>query len=123
MSVRAIDKATGDWTFGQGLQNYISGEAEIAQDIATALRVFLGEWFADTAFGVDWWNLLGRKNGAEAIVLACRRVIASRPGVTRINRVVPSLDVRTRRVTISYDVSTVYSLRTVNSVAVITPSA
>ncbi len=121
MSVRAIEKSTGDWTLGQGRQNYLSGLAEIEQDIATALKVFLGECFFDTTAGVDWWNLLGSRDGAEAIVLQCRRVIASRPGVTRINSVTPTSDGRTRRLTIAYDVSTVYSLRTAN--AVIVPSS
>lgn len=118
MSVRAIDPVTKDWTWGQGRQNYLTGEAEINQDIATALRVFLGECFFDTTFGVDWWNLLGGKGTAAAIVLQCRKVIAARSGVTKINRVDASVDSRTRSLRVSYNVSTVYSLQTVNSVSI-----
>lgn len=117
MSVRAI-ASDGDWTFGQGRQNYLTGEAEIDQDIATALRVFLGECFFDTTFGVDWWNLIGAKNSANAIVLQCRKVIAARKGVTRINKVTAARDTTTRGLRVSYNVSTVYSLQTVNTVSV-----
>lgn len=119
MSIRAIDVVTGDWTFGQGRQNYLTGAAEINQDIATALKVFLGECFFDTSFGVDWFNLIGgRAQAAQAIILQCRTVISKRSGVTKINSVTASLDAHTRRLSISYNVSTVYSLQTVNTVTV-----
>lgn len=120
MSVRAItgiaDANPGDWTFGQGQQNYLTGEAEINQDIATALKVFLGECFFDTSFGVDWWNLIGGRNAA-AIVLQCRKIIAARPGVTKITSVFAALDA-SRALRISYNVSTVFSLQTVNTVTI-----
>ena len=121
MSIRAItgiaDAHPGDWTFGQGVQNYLTGAAEINQDIATALKVFLGECFFDTSFGVDWWNLIGGKN-ATNIVLQCRKVIAARPGVTKITSVTAALDARTRKLSISYNVSTVFSLQTINTVTI-----
>ncbi len=115
MSVRAIDKVTGDWTWGQGRQCYLTGPAEINQDCATALKVFLGEWFADTTFGVDWWHLIGGRD-PNAIVLQCRKVLAARPGVTRINSVSAALV--NRRLTVAYNVSTTYSLSAVNSVTI-----
>lgn len=117
MSIRAIDPISGDWTFGQGVQNYLTGEAEINQDIATALKVFLGECFFDTSFGVDWWNLLGGKN-PNGIVLQCRRVIAARSGVTKITKVDAFL--QDRNLMVSYNVSTVFSLQTTNTVAIAT---
>lgn len=117
MSIRAIDKVSGDWTFGQGRGNYLTGEAEINQDIATALKIFLGEWFADISAGVDWWNLIGSKN-SEGIILQCRTVIAGRAGVTKINSVFATLDRVSRALKISYNVSTVFSLQTVNAVTI-----
>lgn len=121
MSVRAItgiaDANPGDWTFGQGQQNYLTGEAEINQDIATALKIFLGECFFDTDAGVDWWNLIGG-HSANNIVLQCRKVIAARPGVTKITSVTATLDARTRALLIAYNVSTVFSLQTINTVTI-----
>lgn len=114
MRIRALD-AGGDWVFGQGSQSYRGGEAAIDQDIGTALRVFKGECFFATDFGVDWWNLLGGKD-RQAIVLACREVIADRPGVVRINKVDSALDADTRRLGVTYNVSTIYSLQTTNTV-------
>lgn len=124
MSVRAItgiaDANPGDWTFGQGRGNYLTGEAEINQDIATALKVFLGECFFDTGFGVDWWNLIGAKaaKAADSIILQCRKVIAERPGVTKITAVTATIDRNTRALRISYNVSTVFSLQTINTVSI-----
>lgn len=120
MSLRAIDPVAGDWTFGQGRQNYLTGAAEINQDIATALKVFLAECFFDTSFGVDWFNLIGGKNAA-AIILQCRTLISQRRGVTKINKVDAFLDARTRGLSVTYNVSTVYSLQTINTVAVSAP--
>ena len=39
MSVRKIDK-NGDWTFGQGLGNYIKNDDEISQNVITRLKSF-----------------------------------------------------------------------------------
>lgn len=117
MSIRALDPITGDWSFGQGRQNYLTGESEINEDIATALKVFLGECFFDTSAGVDWWNLIGGRD-PKGIILQCRKVIASRAGVTKITAVNAELDARTRDLRISYNVSTVFSLQTVNTVTI-----
>lgn len=114
--IRAID-ASGDFSFGQGRQNYLSGEAEINQDIATALKVFLGECFFNTSAGVDWWNLLG-KSDLAGILLQCRAVIASRAGVTKITSVNAYLNALTRALIVDYKVSTIFSLQTANSVAI-----
>ena len=119
MTIRAID-AAGDWLFGQGKQCYRVGAAAVYQDIDTALRVFLGECFFDTAAGVDWLRLIGSSD-ANGIVVGCRQVIASRDGVTKINSVSPTRDVATRRLSVAYDVSTKYSLRAARAVAAPAP--
>lgn len=85
--------------------------------MATALKVFRGECFFATDFGVDWWRLLGGRS-AEAVVLQCRGVIATRPGITRINRVTAGLNPNTRRLRVNYDVTSKFSLRTANSVQI-----
>jgi len=109
--------ANGDWTLGNGLQNYATAETAIALDIKTALRVFLGECFFDTGAGVDWWNLLGGKDQV-GILLQTRQVISSRDGVTKINSVDAYLDRTTRRLSISYNIDTVYSRNLTNTVTV-----
>lgn len=112
MIFRALD-SKGDWQFGAGLQSYFVDGDAINADIATALRVFLGEcWFALNA-GVDWWNLIGSKD-EQGIILQCRTVIAGRYGVVRINSVTASLI--NRKLHLTYNVDTIFSQNVVNTV-------
>ena len=109
-SIRALDGA-GDWAFGQGLSNYLTGQAAIIQDVETALLFFQNDCFWATTFGVDWWNLLGQTGGAaeNAILLQCRKVILGVHGVVSIASVNASLNSSSRTLTISYSINTVYS--------------
>lgn len=116
MSFRALD-STGDWQFGAGLQSYFVDERAINADIATALKVFLGECFFALDAGVDWWNLIGGKD-EQGIILQCRTVISQREGVVRINSVVANLDRATRKMSVMYNVDTIYSQSISNSVTV-----
>ena len=109
--------STGDWTFGNGVQNYATGLNAINLDIKTALQVFLGECFFATSDGVDWWNLLGGKDQTN-LLLQCRQVISSRNGVTNINSVSASLDRPSRRLSIVYDIDTIYSTNSTGTVTV-----
>ncbi len=105
----------GDWTFGNGIQNYATEQNAISLDILTALKVFLGECFWDTSAGVDWWNLIGGKDQVN-LLLQCRQVISSREGVTKINSVNAHLDRTTRRLAVSFSVDTIYSKNTTGTV-------
>lgn len=116
MSFRALDSSS-DWQFGAGLQSYFTDERAINADISTALKVFLGECFFALDAGVDWWNLIGGKD-EQGIILQCRTVIAQRAGVARINSVTASLDRSTRKLTVTYNVDTIYSQSISNSVTV-----
>lgn len=118
MKFRGLD-SSGDWQFGAGLQSYLTEEDAIAADIKTALKVFLGEVFFDLNFGIDWWNLIGGRGTAEQnIILQCRQMISSRDGVTRINRVDAALNRTSRRLTVSFNIDTVFSRNLTGEIAV-----
>lgn len=118
MKIRALDQ-DGDWSFGAGLQSYLNDEDAIAQDLRTALKVFLGEIFFALDFGVDWWNLLGSRDNAEQnIVLQCRQMISSRDGVTRINEVQAVLDRDTRGLAVTFNVDTEFTRNLLGEVAI-----
>lgn len=114
-TVRAID-GTGDWTFGKGKNDYLSGNDAIAQNIATRLRSFLGDCFFDLTAGIDWFNLLGRKNQL-ALELQIKTVIFNTDGVTGLITVATLLD-GGRTLTVTYNVQTVFSKTGQRSVAV-----
>lgn len=115
MIIRAINSDTalesegpGDWTFGQGFQNYRTETDAIVQNIKTRLRCFVNDCFFDAKMGVDWWRLLGSKNVAR-IVMEIRKVIVESEGVTYINSVDVAQDRITRELTITYNINTLYS--------------
>jgi len=106
MIIRALD-AAGDWTFGMGRQNYLTGPAAIAQDVQTKIQSWLNDTFWAMNFGVDWRNLLGGKDQA-AILMQVRTMILKAQGIVKINSVQANLD-SNRRLFISWSVNTIYS--------------
>jgi hypothetical protein len=104
---RAID-STGDWTFGSGVNNYASGNAEVAMNIQTRLLCFLGDCFFDTSAGIDWFNLLGSKQQV-ALQLAVAAVILNTANVTGGLQLSVTYNEVTRSISIVYQVQTVYS--------------
>jgi hypothetical protein len=107
MIIRALD-SNGDWTFGKGQNNYLSGNAAVAQNIQTRLACFLGDCFFDTGAGIDWFNLLGNKDQI-ALNLAVAAVILNSPNVTGIQQLALQLNDVTRAIVIQYQVQTTYS--------------
>ncbi len=86
MSVRKLDK-NGDWTFGQGLGNYIKNDDEIVQNVTTRLKSFKNDYFLDTEQYIDWLNDLGTKGNEDLIISNIRRVVAETNGILRVNDV------------------------------------
>lgn len=104
---RALD-SHGDWTFGSGINNYTTGNAEVAENIQTRLQSFLGDCFFDTGAGIDWFNLLGSKQQVS-LQLAVAAVILNTPNVTGGLQLSVSYNEITRGIAIVYQVQTVYS--------------
>lgn len=99
--------ANHDWVFGSGKNSYVVEQQEIALNIETRVLSFLGDCFFATSEGIDWWNLLdiGKQTQLENSV---QETIKNTEGVTGIN----SVDIiigANRKLTISYDIQTIYS--------------
>jgi hypothetical protein len=107
MSTRAID-VNGDWVFGTGANAYVTGKAEVAQNIQTRLLSFLGDCFFDTTAGIDWFNLLGGKNQVT-LQLAVAAVILNTANVTGGLQLSVTYNEQTRNLGIVYQVQTTYS--------------
>jgi hypothetical protein len=110
MIFRALD-TNGDFTFGRGKQCYYRGQDALRADIRTALLLFLRDAFWDINSGVDWWNLCGGNQPQAQIdmMFQTRKVLLTRAGVTQVNWVNAQYDSKARRISIQYDISTVYS--------------
>lgn len=106
MAFRNLD-GQHDWVFGSGKNSYIIENQEIGLNIQTRVLSFLGDCFFATEEGIDWFNLL-EMGKQEQLENSVQETIKNTPGVTAIN----SVDVvmgANRRITITYDVQTIYS--------------
>jgi hypothetical protein len=102
MRVAQLD-STDDWTFGNGLANYISDSAAIAQNVQTRLKSFAGDWFLDIDAHIDWDTIMGLKDNEDIIKNELVRVALSTEGVSKVTRInLDSLNGRTASFTIGY---------------------
>lgn len=107
MIFRALT-ATGDWTFGKGVQSYLTGQAAIAADIKTYLKLWTGNCFFALQAGVNWTQYLD-KNQEDNLLAGLQAVILARFGVMGLHQLSAKLDARSRHLVVSYDVQTIYT--------------
>ena len=108
MRFRNLD-SNGDWTFGQGLSNYVAGNTAIGLNIATRIKSWMGDCFFAMNAGVDWKTRLGSKNQQSLLEGDLKRIILSSYGVTGINSFSVSYSAITRHFSVDYDVSTIFT--------------
>lgn len=99
---RGLDKGH-DWTFGNGLNNYKTGDEEIAQNVKTRLLSFENDWFLDEGAEIDWLTLLGQKNNKKAIEEEVYRVTMATEGVLRVNRTEVTVANRNASIIVEFD--------------------
>lgn len=113
MIVRALN-SSGDWTYGAGLNNYLSAKAAVAQAIGTRLSSFLGDCFFATNAGIDWFNLLGGKNQL-ALQLAISATILNTQSqgqqvVVKVTSLSVNLNDTTRLFSVSYTAISIFGV-------------
>jgi len=107
MIVGALDKQN-DWIFGKSLNDYLSGQAAVIQNIKTRLLCFLGDCFFDITAGVDWFTFLGGSKNQIALRANISAVILNTTFVTGINQL--SISLTNRSFSITYQSQTVFSV-------------
>jgi hypothetical protein len=113
MIFRNLD-ADGDWTFGSGKGNYISGNAAIGLNIKTRILSWVGDCFFNQGAGIDWVNRLGSKNQRALLELDLRRIILQSFGVAGIISVDTILN--NRSFSANYSVNTIFSQAYIDSI-------
>lgn len=101
MTVRKLD-ANGDLALGQvKLLTGYSAE-EVAQNVRTRLKFFLGEWFLNTADGTDWFGgVLGKGSRLATRESIIRRRILLTPGCVGMTAFSVTSDAVTRQLTVA----------------------
>ncbi len=63
----------------------------VAQDVASAIRTFLGECYYDTTLGVPYWqDFLGQPFSQSAVIQAMNAAAKTVPGVVTASTVITS---------------------------------
>ena len=111
MRIRIMDSA-GDMTFGQSLDNFTTNTPKgVAQLILTRLKLWYGEFFANTADGMPWaTDVLGNRT-TSVYNEAIRDRILSTEGVKEITKYSSSLV--NRKLTVNATIQTEYGSTTV----------
>ena len=64
----------------------------VAQDVASAIRLFLGELWYDTSQGMAYWQqLLGQNPTSSQVTTALNNAALSVPGVATVNTIITSI--------------------------------
>jgi hypothetical protein len=108
---------SGDWTFGQGRQNYLKNNDAIMRNIKSRLLSFKNDCFFALQDGVDWFTILGQKD-QDLFLNEIRRVIIGSYGVVKINTVDALLDTSGRVMTVHYNINTFFTTNQTNTVEV-----
>lgn len=109
MTVRLIDPETGD-IVTRGVQ-FTTGQTEIAQTIATRLKLFKGEYFRDITDGTPWFQSILGKGGtfAQRDAYIKNRVIQTE-GVAQLVQYDADFDQNSRAYPINMQVLTDYGI-------------
>ena len=108
MRYRKLDK-DGDYRFGAGSSDFhINTPEAVAQSVETRLKLWMGEWFADTKDGTGWNEAILGKHSKNLYELTLRQRILETPGVMSIDDFQSSLDSNTRRLTVLTTINTIY---------------
>lgn len=105
----------GDYVFGSGKNDFLVNSPEaVAQAILTRLKLWLGEWFADTSDGTGWNQSIVGKQSKNLYELTLHQRVLETPGVKSIVDFQSSLDPDTRRLTVSMTVNTIFGEASLN---------
>lgn len=105
----------GDYVFGSGKNDFLVNSPEaVAQAILTRLKLWLGEWFADTSDGTGWNQSIVGKQSKNLYELTLHQRVLETPGVKSIVDFQSALDPDTRRLTVSMTVDTIFGEASLN---------
>lgn len=107
----------GDYSFGSGLNDFHIDRSEaVALAIETRLKLWVGEWFADTSDGTGWSQAILGKQSKNLYELTLRQRVLETYGVVSIETFQSYLDRDSRKLTVSMVVNTIFGQSEVSGV-------
>lgn len=112
------EDSDGEYMFGRGDDTWLINSPEaVAQAVKTRFLLWYGQWFLDNTAGTPWIQSVLSKQKPETYNLAIRQRILETQGVKSIISFNTDLNSKTRRVTFTATIDTLYGTTTVNSEA------
>lgn len=112
MIVSALE-TDGDWGFGRGRANYITGGSAIAQKVKCRIRSFKNDNPLNMGDNIDWMYLLSEKNTEQEVLREIERVTLATDGVMRIVELSMIVNKKTRKKSIELHIETVFDEQTI----------
>lgn len=102
--------ADGDYSFGAGMNDYVSADKAVAQAVKSKILLFYGEWWEDVGQGIPMFqNFLGQTN-PETIKNSLADILRKRAleveGVKSVKNVEVNINKYTRTMDFIIDVIT-----------------
>lgn len=108
MRYRKLDE-DGDYRFGAGPADFhINSPDVVAQAVETRLKLWIGEWFANTGDGTGWNEAILGKHSKNLYELTLRQRVLETPGVVSIDTFASQFNPNDRRLTVAMTINTVY---------------
>lgn len=112
MRVRKMD-TSGDYVFGGSQAAFYKDQPEaVAQICWTRMRLWLGQWYLNTADGTPWNTEILGKYTENKRDPALRKRILTAPGVTGITSYSSSLNRNSRAWSVAGTIETAYGIAT-----------
>lgn len=97
----------GDATFGNGIQNFLTNQNAIVENIQTNLYCFLRDCYFDIQKGIDWIRFFSTPTSQQEVTLSVRSAILLCYGVTSIQSLNVSLV--NRQIIITATINTIFT--------------
>lgn len=99
-----------DLKFDSSLRlSWTTGLDAVAQRLKIRMQMFKGEWFLDLDAGVPYWeDILGQKYDEAQVLAAFRGVLVKTRDVVKILSLTSSFDASTRKLKITWHVTTAF---------------
>ena len=105
--VRALDADNDIVT--RGRHQFIYEQRQVAQDVGTRLRMFMGEWFRDVEDGTGWFQFILGTPTTLAASAEIKRRVTQTPGVRLIMQYEANFDRLTRTYSGKVEILTLFA--------------
>ena len=85
----------------------VDNDDSLMQQITNQVTMWLGEWFANDAIGIDYIGFENKKYSDKEIISSVTQSLYKNPNVSLVNSVIVSRNLAERKITLDVNIETV----------------